>query len=179
MRAVCYGDSNTYGYDPRSYFGGRYNTDARWVDLLAEKTGWNIQNAGMNGRQIPQETVRFPDDTDLLILMLGTNDLLEGRTAADAAGRMEVFLRGLDIPGNKILLLAPPPMRLGAWVASESLIEESKALALCYRRLSSRLGIHFIDAGEWLVPLSFDGVHFTEEGHKVFAAALFSALKGG
>ena len=24
MTLLCYGDSNTYGFDPRSYFGGRY-----------------------------------------------------------------------------------------------------------------------------------------------------------
>ncbi len=37
---LCFGDSNTYGYDPRSYFGGRYDADSRWVDILAAKTGW-------------------------------------------------------------------------------------------------------------------------------------------
>ena len=36
---LCYGDSNTYGYDPRSYFGGQYPAGYRWVDLLAEKLG--------------------------------------------------------------------------------------------------------------------------------------------
>ena len=37
MQIVCFGDSNTYGYDPRSYLGSRYPADGRWVDLLAEK----------------------------------------------------------------------------------------------------------------------------------------------
>lgn len=27
MNVICFGDSNTYGYDPRSYLGGRYDTD--------------------------------------------------------------------------------------------------------------------------------------------------------
>ena len=35
MNVICFGDSNTYGYDPRAYFGGRYDTDCRWVDILA------------------------------------------------------------------------------------------------------------------------------------------------
>ena len=34
MKVICFGDSNTYGYDPRSYFGGRYDADIRWVDIL-------------------------------------------------------------------------------------------------------------------------------------------------
>ena len=29
-RLLCYGDSNTYGYDPRSYLGGRYPDSIRW-----------------------------------------------------------------------------------------------------------------------------------------------------
>ena len=31
---LCYGDSNTYGYDGRDPFGGRLPANARWVDLL-------------------------------------------------------------------------------------------------------------------------------------------------
>ena len=50
MNVICFGDSNTYGYDPRGYFGGRYDTDCRWVDILAAETGWDISNMGQNGR---------------------------------------------------------------------------------------------------------------------------------
>ena len=32
MNIICFGDSNTYGYDPRGYFGGRYGADCRWVE---------------------------------------------------------------------------------------------------------------------------------------------------
>ena len=37
MRLLCFGDSNTYGYDPRSYLGGRYGETVRWPCLLAER----------------------------------------------------------------------------------------------------------------------------------------------
>lgn len=39
MKVICFGDSNTYGYDPRGYFGGRYEGDSRWVDILSAETG--------------------------------------------------------------------------------------------------------------------------------------------
>ena len=39
MKVICFGDSNTYGYDPRSWIGGRYEPDSRWVDILAAETG--------------------------------------------------------------------------------------------------------------------------------------------
>ena len=32
---LCYGDSNTYGYDPQSPLGGRYPSQVRWPDQLA------------------------------------------------------------------------------------------------------------------------------------------------
>ena len=39
VNVICFGDSNTYGYDPRGYFGGRYDADCRWVDILATGNG--------------------------------------------------------------------------------------------------------------------------------------------
>lgn len=73
MKVICCGDSNTYGYDPRSYIGGRYSVESRWVDLLREKTGWQIENQGENGRMIPRFPLTVPEDTGLLVVMLGTN----------------------------------------------------------------------------------------------------------
>ena len=76
MNVICFGNSNTYGYDPCSWFGGRYDADSRWVDILAAETGWAVCNMGQNGLGIPATTPAFPEDTDLQIVMLGTNDLL-------------------------------------------------------------------------------------------------------
>ncbi len=52
-RIVCYGDSNTYGYDPRSYLGGRYPEAVRWTALLNTE-GREVINEGQNGRPIPR-----------------------------------------------------------------------------------------------------------------------------
>lgn len=68
MKVVCIGDSNTYGYDPRSYWGDRYPKDSRWVDLLATQTGWEVYNQGENGRTIPAGPVLLPQDIDFLIV---------------------------------------------------------------------------------------------------------------
>ena len=105
MMVICFGDSNTYGYDPRGYFGGRYGADCRWVDILAAETGWTISNMGQNGREIPVAAPAFPDDTDLLIVMLGTNDLLQGRNPEQATERLERFLAGISLDRSKILLI--------------------------------------------------------------------------
>lgn len=176
MKVICLGDSNTYGYDPRSYWGDRYPQDSRWVDLVAAQTGWEVCNQGENGRSIPSGPVLLPEYIDLLVVMLGTNNLLQGETPKATAEKMKRFLLELSLPREKLLLVAPPPMRLGEWVPSTALVEASHALAGCYRELAQVLGIRFADAGAWNISLAYDGVHFTEQGHRAFAAGLLTAL---
>lgn len=168
MKIICFGDSNTYGYDPRGFFGGRY--DHPWPEILADMLGCTVLNRGENGREIPRRAVDFPADTDLLMVMLGTNDLLQGAPAEEVCGRMERFLKGMD--PEKVLLIAQPPMKPGAWVSGHALIEASVSLAAGFRSLAARMGIHFADAGAWNLPLAYDGVHLTEEGHRLLAGKL-------
>ena len=184
MRMLCYGDSNTYGYDPRVFCGDRYPKESRGVDILMQRTGWQIQNEGQNGREIPSRLFQYQRAGELLAqsapdvfaIMLGTNDLLRGYSAAASCSRMEAFLRYLQPKCGRLLLIAPPPMKRGAWVTEENLIAESVKLAEAYQALSLKLGILFTNAGQWNVPLAFDGVHFTEEGHRAFAEGLYAYL---
>ena len=177
MNIICFGDSNTYGYDPRSYLGGRYDADSRWADILVEETGWTVRNLGENGREIPATAPDFPADTDLLIVMLGINDLLQGRSPEQAAERLNRFLSGISLDRSKILLIAPPPVKRGAWVPDQQLIDDSHAFAQLCQTMAEQLGIHFANAGKWDIPLAYGGVHFTEQGHRAFAAGLLEGLK--
>ena len=179
MRLLCIGDSNTYGFDPGSCLGGRYPANVRWTERL---DAWEVFNCGMNGLTIPTEGKVWKNliesrNPDLVTIMLGSNDLLEGRSADEAAARMESFLKTLLDSSKSFLLIAPPPMKPGTWVPSESLIRESGRLCRLYRDLADKLGIDFADAREWNVELSFDGVHFTEAGHETFAEGLKNHLK--
>ncbi|MBR2490448.1 MAG: lipase [Ruminiclostridium sp.] len=184
MRVMCLGDSNTYGFDPRSYFGGQYPPEARWVDLLTQRSGWEVLNEGENGRSIPQwsfelemlQRTTIDESIDLLIVMLGSNDLLQGADAALTAKRMEAFLSWLPVPRSRVLLVAPPPMQPGAWVFEERLLVESAKLADEYRSLAEKMDLTFADSGKWGITLTFDGAHFTEEGHKTFAENLYQTL---
>lgn len=172
MNIYCYGDSNTFGWDPRSFFGGRY--DEPWPALLSKQPALQVRTDAACGREIPKRPVPFPKETDLLVLMLGTNDLLQGSSPEEAANRMAHFLSCTDVP--EVLLIAPPPLQRGEWVPEESLIARSRALAPAYRKLAQSSGIRFLDAGRWGIPLAFDGVHFTEEGHRIFAEKLKEVL---
>lgn len=185
MKILCFGDSNTYGYDPRSFFGGQYSSQHRWVDLLAQKLGCKAVNAGENGREIPErqgDLMRFDlmltnqKPIDLLIILLGYNDLLQGSPTETVVRRMEAFVEHIDLERSRILLIGPPPMQRGQWVPTQTLIDQSFALNQAYKALSVRLGVGFADAGAWNIPLAFDGVHFTEEGHKAFSEGLADYL---
>lgn len=177
MRVLCFGDSNTYGYDPRSWFGSRYPAHVRWTDILAGETGWDVLNEGMNGRSIPAGGFVSLPHADLLVVMLGSNDLLNGFTAEETTARMGIFLGQIHSVYHHILLVAPPPMKYGDWVTGEGLLTQSALLADCYRELAQRLGASFADAGKWDVDLTYDGVHFSEEGHRAFAKGIGVSLQ--
>ena len=144
---------------------------------MAAETGWTVYNMGQNGREIPSAAPAFPANTDLLIIMLGTNDLLQGCSPGQAAEGLERFLSGIPLDRSKILLIAPPPVALGAWVPSQQLIDDSHTFARCCKVLAEKMGIRFADVGRWDIPLAYDGVHFTEQGHKAFAIKLLEELK--
>ena len=189
-RILCYGDSNTYGYDPRSYLGGRYPESVRWTALLRAR-GWQVQNEGENGRSIPRrnrEIDRAVQEilgarADAAVIMLGSNDLLQEPelTAEGCAERMERFLAALLRRAGRegpprLLLAAPPPMKRGTWVSSPKTLEVSARLAACYADTARRMGLLYADAGRWGVSLTFDGVHFSESGHRAFAEGLAREL---
>ena len=174
MKILCIGDSNTYGYDPRSYFGSSYPETVCWTNVLIVE---EVINCGINGLTVPTESDPWQNlinekQPDLVIVMLGTNDLLEGRSAEIVSSRMENYLKELLETGKPILLIAPPPLKPGTWGADESQIAESRKLGALYRDICERLHMDFADAGDWNVELTFDGVHFTEYGHAAFAKGL-------
>ena len=175
-RILCLGCSNTYGYDPQAPLSSRYPPEIRWTGRL-QAAGWQVLNRGQNGLTIPQKSEVYADliqsllPLDAVTVMLGTNDLLAGETAEQVTGKMKTFLTALQerCPNIKFILISPPVMTWGDWVQKESILTESARLGQCYRALAEELGVGFADAGEWGIPLTFDGVHLTQEGHRIFA----------
>ena len=177
---LCYGDSNTYGFDPRGFWNARYGEDVRWCDLLAQKTGWQVINLGLNGRTIPKSQ-RELDVLDhsvreaapqLLILLLGTNDILQGYSPQMAAQKMAELIGHCKFrfPQLPLLLLSPPFTRL----QDLTLVRRFAALAPLYQELARAQGVPFLLLPE--LPLAYDGIHLSEAGHRQLAEFLDSYL---
>jgi len=182
MNIICYGDSNTYGWDP-SYFSGNHYAHP-WPERMAQITGNKVVNCGEPGRVLPfrKEYLEWfcrdvrANAPDLLVIMLGTNDLFyasESTADAVAARMKEMICCAIQNQlAEKILLLSCPHV----------LLMDSRVMAVLeeiserYRRIAEEEGIGFADAFRWDIPLAFDGVHFTEDGHRVFAEKISSVI---
>lgn len=178
-KIVCYGDSNTYGYDAADVFGGPLPNGERWPTILGGLLGCETVNCGMNGRTVPRYPRQIEADLrlitrnagcDLVIVMLGTNDLLLGFDTEETAEAMRSFLTTLMnvMPGSRILLVSPPD----AEEIPEYCGADFAALSELYSDAALKLGIFFADAAEWSIEMACDGVHFSPRGHRRFAECI-------
>jgi lysophospholipase L1-like esterase len=185
---LCYGDSLTWGFDPSGE--GRHALGDRWPSVLQAALGAaaHVISEGLNGR-----TTAFDDHLagadrngarilptiltthaplDLVIVMLGTNDMkpwVAGRAVAARRGveRLIDIVRGHDYPLAQevpdILVVAPPPIAetgdpdFAAMFAGGA--EQSAMLASLYADLADECGCGFFDAGSVARASPLDGVH--------------------
>ncbi len=187
MKLLCYGDSNTYGYDPRGPIPGQYDADDRWCDLLADLTAWTVINGGENGRIVPEPAWNYTDlkrmlrehgPVDAACIMLGTNDILisSRRDITPIISRMNALLDFLESnwPDVRLILISPPPIDIPELPGIDQKLTD---LIDTYRELAEKHEIPFIDNHSWNIPLAFDGAHFSKQGHHVFAEHLACELK--
>jgi lysophospholipase L1-like esterase len=74
---------------------------------------------------------------------------------------------------NAVLLCAPPPVA-GFGEGYENAFRE---LADAYEALSRDLGLLYTDATPWGIPTCSDGIHFTEQGHRLFALKMGQTIR--
>lgn len=195
MKLYLYGDSNTYGFDPRDPFGGRYPEDARWPDLLQKELGDSVHVIadGMNGREIPsggyamsylKKKLQQVSPIDLFAVMLGTNDMLGclGRDPDGIVREMERFCRDietflcnfsadpdagkdLDVNSSPMIAIIAPPMIRIPEISEKSMQE----LYSGYRFIADLDSWKYVDTTGWGLDLAYDGIHLSEDGHRTFA----------
>jgi len=132
---LCYGDSNTWGYNPDG--SGRYSKHIRWTGVLQKELGddFDVIAEGLNGRTtVWDDPVRgdyrngkkhlLPclhshKPIDLVILFLGSNDLKPryNVTSLEIAQSVEMLVNiikksetGPNMTSPEILVIIPPPI---------------------------------------------------------------------
>ncbi|MBR3311198.1 MAG: hypothetical protein IKG15_05145 [Solobacterium sp.] len=185
MKTVfCIGDSNTWGYTDTACYNGRYPAGVRWTSLIREE-GFRVIDDGINGRMIPgeAESAEIAERVSgyspcTVIIMLGTNDVIGGMSAAACGCKMDILIRTLKKDsGNTLILTAPVPVENGSWGAGKEAIRQSGLLPEIYAAIAENNGILLADAAHWGITVGPDGVHFDEKSHSVFARKMLKILK--
>ena len=204
MREIlCFGDSNTWGYDPVTK--GRFPGDVRWTGVLqtALGPGFRVIEEGLNGRTTVWEDPVEGDKMgkrhlppclesqaplDLVIIMLGTNDTKKRYSAppTDIAAGVGVLLdivarstAARDGTAPPVLVVAPAPLTKLTEFAQmlEGGVEKSRALAPLYAEVAKARGCPFFDAGKVISCSDLDGVHFEAAAHRALGEAVAREVK--
>lgn len=204
---LCYGDSNTYGFNPLN--GMRYPEDIRWTGrlrtLLGE--GYQVIEEGCNGRTTmlddPEEKwknglsylrpcLNSHKPLDMVILMLGTNDLKEKfhasaqEIAGGAAALVDVIRQfTLEKQGfeAQIVLVSPPEIGEGICASAfsgiflKSAIGRSKEFPEQYGKVAREHGCIFFNAAEHIQPSLVDSLHLSPQAHAKLAEELCKVVK--
>lgn len=204
---LCYGDSNTFGYDPST--GLRYQENVRWTGRLGILLGeeYRIIEEGCNGRTTiyddPAEGWKNGIDylrpclnshkpVDVVVLMLGSNDLKEtfhvkAEQVADGVNELVRVIHEFTTEKQgfvpEIILISPP--EIGEGIAEspffgafkESAVSRSREFPERYRRVAEKFGCIFFNAADYVKASEEDSLHLTEGGHKKLADALAEVIK--
>ena len=197
-RILCYGDSNTWGYDPLTT--DRFDANTRWTRVLGKSLGgaYEVIEEGLNGRTTvwddPIEGFKNGKDylipcleshrpLDLVIILLGTNDLkarfnVPAYDIAEGArvlvGMVQASQAGVGGRAPQVLLLAPPPTTMLSEYADMFAGAEEKSLkfASYFARIAQEMGCAFLDTGTAIVSSPLDGIHFEAREHRKLGQAV-------
>ena len=203
MRSIlCFGDSNTYGQIPGRGPLDRYPPDARWPGVLKSQlgAGWHVVEEGLsgrttvhddpvegvhkNGRRYLRPCLQSHAPLDLVIIMLGTNDLKVRFNKPPSEVAMGIGCLVYDIkelaPGRggtvpEIMVVAPPPMleNIKEWKSIfAGAYQKSHELALEFEIIADSLEVHYFDAGLVVTCDEADGFHIGAEAHRLLGTAL-------
>jgi len=205
---LCYGDSNTHGTKPLTLPGvfERFGPDDRWPGVVRQILGpeWNVIEEALPGRTTVHDDpidghyknglaylracLESQLPIDIIVLMLGTNDLKTrfSVTPTDIAKSVDVLLQQVVAcragPGGAtphVLLMSPVPIDEVGFVG-ESFVggaDKSRKLAPLYERVAVKYGCAFLDAGEIVTVSPTDGVHYEADQHHRLGKAVAELLR--
>lgn len=171
-RVVALGDSLTAAV-------GIAPTEA-WPDLLADRTGWAVINAGVSGDTSSDALQRLPALLEehgpaLVLVALGGNDMLRRISQEETIANLGKMLALIKAHGAKPVLLATPrPSVTGA-------VFQNLSAADFYRQVAEEHEVPLIEDAIAEVlsdpQLKGDPLHPNAAGHAKLARKIFDALK--
>lgn len=200
---LCYGDSNTHGSKPMRELGGgaRYDHTIRWPAQLQFLlgSGYQIIDEGlpgrttvhndpvegdfMNGLAVLPAILRSHQPLDLVLIMLGTNDLKNRFGVNEIDIALSLFKYGEIIKNSQtsphhlsphILFICPPPIIqtgcLGDMFSGG--VETSIKMQKSIPDQLKRGGFDCYCAGDVIAVSALDGIHYESAAHKTLARAL-------
>ncbi len=205
---MCFGDSNTYGAIPTLARSGRHRfaSDRRWTGIMRRQlgSGWTVIEEGHPGRTTVHEDpieglhksgikalpvcLETHMPLDLVVLMLGTNDLKHrfSVTANDIGDSIEVLVRliqrseaGHAGAAPAVLVVAPPPMLEVDWFGQMFLGGAAKSLLFgsVLRDAAKRAGAAFLNAEQFVESSTVDGIHLDSDAHRVLGTEVAKAVQ--
>jgi lysophospholipase L1-like esterase len=193
IRILCYGDSNTWGDDPRTG-APRYAANVRWPGVLQDKLGQNFEiieeglcgrttvlddpkESDRNGKTYLEPCLKTHQPIDIVILMLGTNDLKErfNLSAEDISKNIEQLILIIKKYTKKIILLSPALVNENIENSMEGMKGaegKSRQFAKYYQIVAEKHGCEFINIAEYVNPSPIDGCHLSAESHSQIAKIL-------
>lgn len=207
---MVFGDSNTWGWNPCNDLVAplkRWDDDVRWTGILQHALGddYKVLNEGLNGRTTvwddPIEEYRCGKDQiipaldicaplDLVIIMIGTNDLKVRYSVSPediANGAALILDKTLNQVGAfrnntpKVLFVCPPPLGpVENGVFAEMFkgnYEKSTQLSKYYRAVAEARNVAFFDAGTVVKSSDEDGLHLQDDQHKLLGEAIAELVK--
>ena len=199
---LCYGDSNTHGTKPLTQLGAfaRHAPGDRWPDVMAAALGpdHTILSEGLPGRTtVHDDTVEggmrngltvLPailhshTPIDLMVLMLGTNDLknrfsVTAFEIARSLERMVVAARSEGVVTDS-LLVAPASVRERGVLADVFAGAEARQSGLAdhIAAAAERQDCGFANADTVVKVSDVDGVHWDASAHHAFGAVMARAV---
>ncbi len=205
---VCYGDSNTHGTIALTHPMDirRFDRNVRWPGQMAAALGpdWQMVEEGhpsrttvhddpvegihKNGNRVLPALLESHRPLDLVIVMLGTNDLKMRYNvpAMDIAISAEQLLRtiagstaGPGMAAPRALLVAPVPIQEVGFLAEMFAggAGKSQMLSPYFQAVAARHGAGFLDAGSIAQVDPVDGIHLTEAAHAAIGQAMAEAVR--
>ena len=200
---LCFGDSVTWGFNPVD--GSRYDFDKRWPGILELEMDGQIRviEEALPGRTINTDSPYLPSRNgakvlemvlethspiDIVIIMLGTNDLWLGfdysasEITTDCLSLVWTVQKshtGPDFSAPEILLISPPPLGklsefMGLFFKGREKV--SKKLSELYKVGAENSGVRFLDSSKHVKTSGVDGVHLDPGEHKKLARAAKKAI---